>query len=79
MSVNNICRWRKRCERKIGAGRKVSDPEMEKGLVEWINSQTETLTKRSVRDQAKLLCANVNFKGSKGWFERLIIRHPDLK
>jgi hypothetical protein len=26
VSVNNICRWRKRCERKLGAGRKISDP-----------------------------------------------------
>ena len=28
VSVNNVCRWRKRCERKRGAGRKVCDPSM---------------------------------------------------
>jgi len=29
VSVNNICRWRKRCDRRSGAGRKVTDMEME--------------------------------------------------
>jgi hypothetical protein len=28
VSVNNICRWRKRCDRRSGAGRKVTDMEM---------------------------------------------------
>lgn len=79
VSVNNICRWRKRCERKLGAGRKISDPEMERKLVEWISDQARVITKREVRNQAKMLCANQNFKGSKGWLERLMVRHPDLK
>ena len=30
VSVNNICRWRKRCDRRSGAGRKVTDTNMEK-------------------------------------------------
>lgn len=28
VSVNNICRWRKRCDRRTGAGRKVTDIRM---------------------------------------------------
>jgi len=28
VSVNNICRWRKRCNRRVGAGRKVTDMDM---------------------------------------------------
>lgn len=28
VSVNNICRWRKRCNRRAGAGRKVTDMDM---------------------------------------------------
>lgn len=35
-SVNNICRWMKSCERKAGAGRKVTDTELEAKLKEWI-------------------------------------------
>lgn len=25
VSVNNLCRWKKTCDRKVGAGRKVND------------------------------------------------------
>jgi len=36
VSVNNICRWRKRCDRRSGAGRKVTNMEMESRLLEWL-------------------------------------------
>ena len=29
ISVNNICRWKKTCERKIGAGRKIINQLLE--------------------------------------------------
>ena len=38
VSVNNICRWRKRCDRRTGAGRKITDVEMEQNLLEWLRS-----------------------------------------
>jgi len=36
VSINNLCRWKKTCERRAGAGRKVTNMEMEKTLIEWI-------------------------------------------
>lgn len=39
VSINNVCRWKRRCERKVGAGRKVSDPDMEEEIIAWIKAQ----------------------------------------
>lgn len=39
ISPNNLYRWKKQCERKAGAGRKVSDLQMETILVEWIQGE----------------------------------------
>ena len=36
VSINNLERWQKAIDRKEGAGRKVTDNEMEKKLIEWI-------------------------------------------
>lgn len=78
VSVNNICRWRKRCERKSGAGRKVHDPSMEDRLVSWIR-QYPNLTRQAIRVQAKLLSRDPTFKASKGWYERFISRHKFIR
>jgi len=29
ISVNNICRWKKGCKRKVGAGRKIVNQDLE--------------------------------------------------
>ena len=52
VSVNNICRWKKSCERKVGAGRKISDEEMEKKLLEWILA-TNYATRKQIQKKAK--------------------------
>lgn len=46
VSVNNICRWRKRCDRRSGAGRKVTDMEMEYQLLEWLLKQHNPIPRK---------------------------------
>lgn len=36
ISINNICRWKKTCDRKSGAGRKIINVKMEEELIEWV-------------------------------------------
>jgi transposase-like protein len=80
ISVNNICRWRKRCERKTGAGRKVHDPRMEIDLLKWISQvgKKSPLTRQLIRKKAIELSEDDNFKASKGWFERFMNRNREL-
>lgn len=75
VSVNNICRWRKRCNRRSGAGRKVTDTEMEGQLLDWIESQSGVICRREVQEKAKELAKQSDFKASKGWFERFYKRN----
>lgn len=75
MSVNNICRWRKRCDRRSGAGRKVNDQEMEIALLQWIRKNSTNLTRKIIQKKAKELSKNDEFKASKGWFERFFKRN----
>ena len=53
VSVNNICRWRKRCDRRTGAGRKVTDMGMEVQLLEWLNKQQSPIARREVQIRAR--------------------------
>ena len=39
VSVNNVSRWKKNCNRKKGAGRKVTNSELEKKLIDWIQKE----------------------------------------
>lgn len=75
VSVNNICRWRKRCDRRSGAGRKVSDTEMEGELLRWIHSQSGVISRKTVQKKAIELGKSEGFKASKGWFERFYKRN----
>jgi len=36
ISINNLCRWKKTCERKAGAGRKVNDKNLEEKIIDFI-------------------------------------------
>jgi hypothetical protein len=79
ISINNICRWRKRCERKSGAGRKVHDPKMEYELLQWIeNIGSEAITRQMIRKKAIQLSHDSGFKASKGWFERFMNRNREV-
>ena len=57
VSVNNIHRWKVSCNRRPGAGRKISDPEMESRLIEWITHHIEKYSaipqRRDIREKAK--------------------------
>jgi transposase-like protein len=68
VSVNNICRWRKRCDRRSGAGRKVTDMEMENNLLLWLTKQNAPIPRKEVQLMAKKMSRSQGFKASKGWF-----------
>ena len=73
ISINNLCRWKKTCERKVGAGRKVNDKELEEKLIGFVKIQKNrnggaNLTRRIIQDKAIKWSSNPNFKASKGWF-----------
>lgn len=58
ISINNLCRWKKTCERKVGAGRKVNDKKLEEKLIDFIKIQKNKnggadLTKRIIQDKAR--------------------------
>jgi transposase-like protein len=82
ISPNNLYRWKKHCERKAGAGRKVSDRGMEERLIEWIRGELGkkrgNLTRKEIQNQAITFSSDPNFKASKGWFERFVKRNKTL-
>lgn len=80
ISINNICRWRKRCERKSGAGRKVHNPSMESAILRWIGSlgASTVITRQLIRKKAIELAQDSTFKASKGWFERFMNRNREF-
>lgn len=81
IAANNLCRWKKSCERRRGAGRKITDAKLEERLIRWIKEQKErnvTLTRKQIQTNAKLWAEDGNFKASKGWFERFARRNSEL-
>jgi transposase len=57
ISINNICRWKKTCDRKRGAGRKITNIQMEKELIEWVNECINTFgcppSRKNIQERAK--------------------------
>ena len=58
VSINNLFRWKKTCERKKGNGRKIIDAKLEQRLIEWIKQEIELnggrrLTKKYIQRRAK--------------------------
>lgn len=82
IATNNLCRWKKTCERRRGAGRKITDAKLEERLIKWIkeeqNKKNLTLTRKQIQENAKLWAEDRNFKASKGWFERFAKRNSEL-
>lgn len=73
VSINNLCRWKKSCERRSGAGRKVTNMEMETKIIQWILQKqkertSEGLTRKEIQLKAKEFSGDRYFKASKGWF-----------
>jgi hypothetical protein len=80
ISINNLCRWKKSCERRRGAGRKVKNMALEGRLIDWISQQSiGSLTKRMIQEQAKRWSNDKGFKASKGWLERFANRNHNLQ
>lgn len=56
ISVNNICRWKKGCERKAGAGRRITNQQLEQKVIDFVKNQVNAgkmLTKKQVQMKAK--------------------------
>lgn len=69
VSVNNICRWRRSCERKRGAGRKITNLRMEIQLIEWLKGVDRIPLRKEIQESARRLAGEQSgFKASKGWF-----------
>lgn len=82
IAANNLCRWKKSCERRRGAGRKITDAKLEERLIEWIKEEQAekngALTRKQIQATARLWAEDSNFKASKGWFERFARRNVEL-
>ncbi len=71
ISVNNICRWKKGCARKVGAGRKITNQALEEKIIVYVKGEVKkgsALTRKQVQLKAKELSESKSFKASKGWF-----------
>lgn len=99
LSVSRRClqRWRKEVDiiatvadeagtavyRRPGQGRKVSDANLDRILLEWISSswvQGISLTSTMIRDKALELRSDPSFKASLGWYVKFSRRYSlDLK
>jgi len=56
ISVNNICRWKKGCARKVGAGRKITNQNLEEKVIQYVKNlvrKGELLTRKKVQLKAK--------------------------
>lgn len=56
ISVNNICRWKKGCVRKVGAGRKITNQQLEERMIDYVKGLVksgESLTRKKVQLKAK--------------------------
>ena len=69
--------------RRPGQGRKVVDSNVDKGLLEWLQEQWKlgiNVTTVTIREKAREMSSNPNFKASLGWFMKWQKRHGvDLK
>ena len=69
--------------RRPGQGRKVVDTNLDKGLLDWLLEQWKqgnSVTTVAVREKAREMSSNPDFKASLGWFMKWQKRHGvDLK
>jgi hypothetical protein len=84
VSINNLTRWKKNCERKAGAGRKVVNAELEGRLIAWIEREIKmnngvNLSRRLIQQIAREWSGSISFKASKGWLERFVNRNKHLR
>ena len=82
ITKKNIERWQmKGFERKKGAGRKTTNPMMEKEMLNWVEnyiSREKKLPKRKFIIQEARRFVSDNFKASKGWCDKFLKRNKVL-
>lgn len=73
ISTRNINRWKKiGIKRKKGSGRKLRDPNLEKKLLIWFNTQDKMkITSKLFKEKALELSNNINFRASSGWLTNM--------
>lgn len=73
ISKKTLYRWQKNgIKLEKHSGRKIQDINMEKKLIEWYNEELKkrTVKSKEIKNKAKELSNNINFKASKGWFQK---------
>jgi hypothetical protein len=81
ISVNNICRWKKGTKRKVGAGRKIVNLDMEEKVIDYVKEMTRNgkqFSRRQIQQKAREVSIDPTFKASKGWFERFYNRNFEI-
>ena len=67
--------------KRISRGRKLAFPEMEEQLILWLEGELEKgqpVSRKTIRNKAKVLSNSREFKASKGWIEKFFRRHPEI-
>jgi hypothetical protein len=81
ISVNNICRWKKGTKRKVGAGRKIVNMDLEEKVIAYVKeliAEGAPFSRRQIQMMARRISDDPNFKASKGWFERFFNRNLEI-
>ena len=76
----NLKRWLLSGPIRKKGGRKTQDPIMERRLMKWIedyrSSHKKLPSTREIKENArKFTSCQINFKASKGWLEKFLLRH----
>lgn len=76
--AKNIRRWKEEgINRKVGAGRRIKDIDMELNLRRWLIGEWNSgryPSCKEIKQMAKTLSTNIEFRASKGWLQKFVDR-----
>lgn len=76
--AKNIRRWKEEgINRKVGAGRRIKDIDMELNLRRWLIGEWNLgryPSCKEIKQMAKTLSTNIEFRASKGWLQKFVDR-----
>lgn len=62
-----------------GAGRPLKNVELDEKVEDWIASKNGKISGKDIKEYAKKINGNADFKASNGWLQRFMIRHGLIK
>ena len=75
----NVIRWcQNGVEKKMGGGRKILDPEMERKVFKWISLHYlpgSEIPLSAIKKKAIEFRSTYKFKGSRGWLKNFVTRY----